>query len=449
MSSAKPYKLICLFIFLSAWCFAEERKPNVIFIFADDIGYEALPSYGGLDFETPNLDIMAKGGMRFERMYTSPICTPSRVSMHTGLYTFRHKHMGVLPVHLGTKDKVDFKSMPTFAQQIRENGYQTSVTGKWQLATLEEWPNHIKNAGFDTWCIWQIWSEGKKMPRHWNPCLNKNGKIMEGLEKKFGPDVMVDFVLDEMESATKAKKPFFILHNELLPHWPVVDTPDDRKMKQTSSLKGMISYMDKLVGRIMKKVDDLGIRDNTYVVFMGDNGTWEKDFKNPKFGQKGERKHTRHTIHGNVNGGKAKLCDGGSHVPFLVWGPKQVPAGSVNSELIDVVDLFPTFCELTGTKVSKDLAVDGRSISNQIHGKKGPAREWTHQGLRNDQNIFDGSWRLFLKTGALWDARKLPMERVVKKAELVERKAVLKKLKAISESIKSNPPKAPEPINSY
>ena len=112
-----------------------EKTPNIIFIFADDIGYEALNCYGGLDFKTPHLDKMAAEGLRFQKMYTSPVCTPSRVSMHTGLYTFRHKHTTVLPVHLGSSQKVDFQEMPTYAQQLRQNGYATNVTGKWQLAT--------------------------------------------------------------------------------------------------------------------------------------------------------------------------------------------------------------------------------------------------------------------------------------------------------------------------
>ena len=426
---------------------AQSNKPNIIFIFADDIGYEAVNCYGGLDFKTPVLDRMAKEGMRFQSMYTSPICTPSRVSMHTGLYTFRHKHMGVLPVHLGTKKKVDFQAMPTYAQQLRRNGYHTSVTGKWQLATLEVWPEHIKNSGFDSWCIWQIWSKGKKMPRHWNPCLNKDGKIMPGLEKKFGPDVLTDYVLEQMESATKAKKPFFILHNELLPHWPVVDTPDDRKLKRKPALSGMISYMDKLVGRILNKVEELGIRDNTYVFFMGDNGTWEKDFKNPKAGQNGEGKHTRHTVNGPVNGGKAKLCDAGSHVPFIAWGPASIPANSVNTELVDVVDLFPTFCELTGTEITKSIKTDGRSFAPQIHGKEGPKREWTHQGLSKGQNIFDGSYRYFITTGKLWDARNLPYEPVAEKSK--ESDAVIERSKRIFKKIKNSEPSSPEPLSSY
>ena len=96
-------KTICLCMLFSLSIFAQADKPNIIFIFADDIGYEALNCYGGLDFETPNLNKMAKEGIMFQNMYTSPICTPSRVSLHTGTYTFRHKHYGVLIKGQGIK----------------------------------------------------------------------------------------------------------------------------------------------------------------------------------------------------------------------------------------------------------------------------------------------------------------------------------------------------------
>ncbi|MCM8542014.1 MAG: sulfatase-like hydrolase/transferase [Lentisphaeraceae bacterium] len=438
-------KLTILLFLLCISTFAA-KKPNIIFIFADDIGYEAVNCYGGLDFKTPSLNRMADEGLLFSNMYTSPVCTPSRVSMHTGLYTFRHKHIGVLPVHTGTKKKVNFEKMPTYAQQLRKNGYATSVTGKWQLATLEEWPNHVKDAGFDSWCVWQIWHNNKKTDRHWNATYNQDGKVRTDIADKFGPDVLTDYVIDQMTAATKANKPFFILHNELLPHWPVIDTPDDRKLKRKPALSGMINYMDKLVGRVLDKVDELGIRDNTYVIFMGDNGTWEKDFNNPKFGDKNEGKHTRHTIHGKVNGGKAKLCDAGSHVPFLVWGPPSVPKNAVNKELVDVVDLFPTFCELTGSDIPESIKTDGRSIAKQVHGQTGPKREWTHQGLGNDQNIFDGEWRYFIKKKILWDARKLPIETKVS-PDSSEAQAAIKKSREIYKKISSSQPSPPDSVS--
>jgi arylsulfatase A len=132
--------------------------PNILLIVADDLGCEALGCYGGLDFSTPHLDRLASEGMRFSLAYTSPVCTPSRMTFYTGTYVTRHKYYDVLPVHLGTKKAVDFRNRwTTFAQLLREAGYATSVTGKWQLAALEFHPEHCRDAGFDSWCVWQIW----------------------------------------------------------------------------------------------------------------------------------------------------------------------------------------------------------------------------------------------------------------------------------------------------
>lgn len=344
---------------------------------------------------------MAEEGIRFSRAYTSSVCTPSRVSLHTGLYTPRHGHVGVLPLHNGTDQKVDFKKMPTFASLLRNDGYKTAVTGKWQLATLEIWPDHIGVAGFDSWCVWQIWKAGEKTLRHWNGTFNEDGRVLTGVEDRFGPDILVDFVIEKMTDAKEAEQPFLIVHNELLPHYPMIDAPLGRELDREPSLANMIEYMDNLVGRLLDAVEELGIRDNTYVVFMGDNGTEERYFKNQKAGQPGEKSHTRHTLAGKVNGGKHDLNDAGSHVPLMVWGPKPVATNTVCGELVDVVDLFPTFCEWAGTGIPETISIDGRSIASQVHGKPGLKRHRTHQGLGKGETLFDGSWRLFRNGGAV------------------------------------------------
>jgi len=393
---------------------AASKRPNIILIFADDIGYEALNSYGGQDFETPRLTRMAAEGLQFSRAYTSPVCTPSRVSLHTGLYVTRHGHHTVLPVHQGTDRIVDFERMPTFAQLLRAQGYRTSVTGKWQLATIEKHPDHLRRSGFDSWCVWQIWRNGAKTERHWNAVYNHDGAIRNDIAERFGPDVLVDYVIGQMRAATSAGEPFLIVHNELLPHEPIVATPDDHALGRDPSLAHLINYMDKLVGRILDAAESLGIRDHTYIFFMGDNGTYAPDFKNPRAGEAGEGAHTRHTQSGRVNGGKWDLSDAGSHVPLIVWGPPSIPAGAKCDDLVDVVDLFPTFCELTATEIPPGVGIDGRSIVPQIHGRPGAMRTWVHQGLREDlggESLYDGHFRFSRKSGELIDARQLPVER--------------------------------------
>ncbi len=251
---------------------------------------------------------------------------------------------------------------------------------------------------------------------------------MDDIADRFGPDVLAEYVINQMKAAKKAGKPFLIVHNELLPHYPIIETPDDRKKGRKASLDNMIEYMDKLVGQLLDEVESLGIRDNTYVIFMGDNGTEEKYFNNPRAGQPNEKPHTRHTVRGNVNGGKFNLGDAGTHVPLIVWGPPCVPKEKVCDDLVDVVDLFPTFCELSGTPISSH-SIDGRSLVPQFHGKPSSVRNWTHQGTRGaGEAVFDGSWRLIQKGEVLLDARKLPIESPADPAdpEAVAAKARLK-----------------------
>lgn len=373
--------------------------PNILVLLADDIGYEALGAYGGLDFKTPNLDAMAAQGVRFARAYTSPACTPSRVSMHTGLDPTEHGHTSTLPVHLGRNVAVDFQAMPTFPQLLQARGYQTSTTGKWQLATLTHHPNHIAEAGFDSWCVWQIWDGSAKTTRYWNPSLNRDGAVRGDIADRYGPDVLEEYVWERMTTARAAGRPFLIVHNMLLPHDPITETPRDRALGRAASLAHMIEYLDHLVGRTLDKIEELGIRDNTYVFFIGDNGT-EGKYVNP-----------RHTKAGEVHGGKRDLTDAGTHVPLLAWGPPVLQPGRVVAELIDITDLFPTVCELGRTKIPESIRYRGTSIVPQLHGRPGDPRRWVQHAFRQGVAVSDGQWRLD-NSGTLRDSRKLPAEPV-------------------------------------
>ena len=430
----KSKLLVFVVIFtLNLQVIAQKSRPNIIFIYVDDMGYEALGSYGALNFSTPNLDKMAKEGLRFSRAYTSPYCTPSRVSMHTGLYARSHGYTGILPVHLGTKKFVDFKKMPTYAQQLRGAGYRTVLTGKWQLATLEEHPNHPTQAGYDNWCLWQIWktnknsSEGSKTTRYWKPCLNQNGIIRKDVAESYGPDVLVEYILEQMKLAKGANEPFLIMHNEMLPHWPLIPTPDDRKFSppRKAHFANMVNYMDKLVGRLIHGIEVLGIKENTYVLFMADNGTEENIYTNPEAKKQGHKITTRLTINGPVNGGKSDLLDGGTHVPMIWWGSSDIAQDKVCEDLVDIVDIFPTICDIAKVNIPENLKLDGFSILPQVQGKEGKSHSFAFASITKKDSIFDGKWRLS-SDGQLLDARALPLE---KKANLNEPEAQAAKVR--------------------
>ncbi|QDV41383.1 Arylsulfatase precursor [Stieleria neptunia] len=382
---------------------ASPPPPNILLLLADDLGYEALGCYGGKDFNTPHLDRLAAQGMRFSRAYTSPVCTPSRMSLYTGRYVSRHGYFDVLPVHQGTKKAVDFRRRwTTSPQRLRNAGYLTSVTGKWQLAALEFHPEHCRDAGFKSWCVWQIWRQGAKTTRYWNPCFNHDGRVREDIADRFGPDVLADYVIDQMRTAVQAKRPFYIHHNMLLPHWPIIETPDDKAGGTQASLGGMVAYMDKICGRILDEVDRLGIAENTIVIFMGDNGT---DSKTP-----------RSTVAGNVHGGKTDLNDAGTHVPLIVRQPGKIEAGAVADDLIDMADLFPTLCELAGVEVPADSTLDGVSFASRLHRGQPSPRRWVTSGIRGTVSLFDGQWRVTAGSQRILDARDLPRETNVETA---------------------------------
>lgn len=389
-----------LYLFTGLLCSAlsaSSEQLNVLLIVADDIGYEKLGCYGGIGAETPVLDQLAERGTLFARAYASPVCTPSRMSLYTGTYVPRHKRTGVLPVHEGTREAIDFERWPTYAQLLRNAGYRTAVTGKWQLAALEFHPEHCRSAGFDNWCVWQIWREGGKTHRYWDPCINRNGEIVEADEDVFGPDILTRFVISEMKAAKQAGQPFLIHHNMMLPHVPIVETPDDRKAGSSASLDRMIRYMDRQIGEVLDTLKELELERDTLVIFIGDNGT--------------QAEEPRLTRAGPVSGGKWSLNDGGTHVPLIVSQPGTVSEGHQISDLVEISDLFPTICELTGVEIPSDWDIDGISFVGPLLKGNVGIREWVTAGIGNDFFVFDGRWRLHHIGERLVDCRKLPEEK--------------------------------------
>lgn len=385
-------------------CESEEpaQQPNVLLIFADDLGYEMLGAYGGKEVSTPHLDALGGEGVRFARAYTSPVCTPSRMSLYTGTYVTRHKYYNVLPVHLGTRKAVDFSKIATLPKLLNAAGYATSVTGKWQLATLEFHPQHCRSAGFDSWCVWQIWKEGAKTTRYWDPCFNHDGKIRTDVADRYGPDVLADYVIDQMKSAVAAKKPFFIQHNMMLPHWPILDTPNEKRSGEPASLNNMTAYADKLVGKLVAAVDELGIGEDTYIIFAGDNGT---DSKKPRM-----------ITGGDVRGGKTDLNDAGMHVPLLVRRKGVIAPGTVRNDLVDIADMLPTICELAGVE-APNANIDGISFATAVRGGDDSKRTFVTGGYGGKYCVFDGQWRLLSNGKRLIDCHQLPAEKLAEKGD--------------------------------
>lgn len=349
---------------------AEKQRPNIILIMADDMGFECVGANGSTHYKTPNLDRLAAGGLRFRHAYSQPICTPSRVQIMTGRYNFRNY------VEFGYLHPKEI----TFGNVLRDAGYKTCIAGKWQLKNGLDGPKHF---GFDEYCLWQLTRRPSRYP---NPGFEINGKLVDYTKGEYGPDIASDYICDFVKRNKKG--PFLAYYPMILPHWPFGPTPDSAhwdpskpklwKNANSKDFAGMVTYVDKLVGKIDKTLTDLGIRENTLLIFTCDNGTYT-GVTAPYRGMMWK-------------GGKGTTPDAGTHVPMIASWPGTIKPGRVTDDLVDFSDILPTLANLAGGKLPADRKLDGRSFLPQLKGEKGNPRDWTfcwysRNGIRNDNIV--------------------------------------------------------------
>jgi arylsulfatase A len=390
-------------------CTSQTTKPNIVLIMADDFGFENLSCNGGTSYKTPNINSLARTGIRFNHCYSAPVCTPSRVKLLTGRYSFRTgEKWGHLP-----DDEI------TIASTLQKAGYVSAISGKWQLNLLKENPIYVFEKGFDEYCCW-AWHEG---PRYWNPLIYQNGKILQEIEHKYGPDVFCDFILNFI--VRNKNKPFFAYYPMNLPHFPkkkgpYIEPKGPHGRYQTYS--EMVEKADELIGIVVKKLDDLSLRNNTIIIFTGDNGT-------PKTvtSKMGDSK---------IRGGKGKLTDAGTHVPLIINWTGKTPKNVVCNDLIDFSDFFPTMAEIGNAELPQNVRIDGKSFAPQILGKKGQPRQWAYTEWGGRAWIRTRDWKLY-RDGKLYDMKKDPLENdpIFTKSDsensVVFRKKLLKALKQL------------------
>ena len=383
MSGSKKEWAIWLIIFSSLVSACDtkdmsvESKPNIILILADDLGYETIGANGGASYKTPNIDKMAKEGMRFEHCYAQPLCTPSRVQIMTGVYNVRnYVDFGVL-----------HPSLTTFGHLFQNAGYATCVVGKWQLGKDPMSPRH---AGFDEHCLWQV-REGRvdstgRDTRFSKPVLETNGEIRTYDNDDYGPDIVSDYGLNFIRRSVESHKPFLLYYPMILTHCPFSPTPnsdewvkdDTTVMKykgQAHYFEDMVTYTDEIIGRITSTLDELGVSQNTLIFFTGDNGT-----DTPIVSDLAGR---------IVAGAKSKSTDGGTRVPLIAKWPGHIPAETTNSDLIDFSDILPTICDATAIRLSDTLQPDGVSFLPQLLGKKGDPRQWVYNWYSRNGSVED------------------------------------------------------------
>jgi len=331
-------------------------RPNIVLIMADDMGYEALSVNGSESCKSPNLDKLADQGIRFTNCFANPLCTPSRAKIMTGQYNVRNY------VNFGLLDR----EQTTFAHQMKAAGYKTCIAGKWQLGKQTDSPQHF---GFEQSCLWQHTrsgrskENGKNIDRRFvNPLLEFNGKEKDYVNGEYGPQVCTDFICDFIDE--NREKPFLVYYPMILTHCPFDPTPDstdwDPKRLGSTTYKGdrnnpqrhfsdMVAYADKVVGQIVAQLEKSGVRDNTLLLFTGDNGT-DKPIVTLWNGTK-------------VAGDKGNMTDAGTRVPLIASWPAGIKQpGRVVDDLVEFCDVMPTLCEVTGAKLPSNYPGDGSSI---------------------------------------------------------------------------------------
>ncbi len=350
------------------------QKPNIIFIMVDDMGRDWVSCYGAVH-QTPNVDRLARQGVRYETAWCTPICTPTRVTLLTGQYPFRHgwvQHYDV-PRWGGAGLRPD--RFTTFARVLRDAGYATAIGGKWQINHLGEQPGILKQHGFDEHCVWPGVEAGRPetTERFWDGFLVTNGKRGK---VPYGPDAINRFLVDFMKR--HKDRPFLLYYPMLLTHGPHTTTPMNREKApegKPALYAGNVTYMDHLVGKLVSAVDELGLKERTLIVFTGDNGSASP---------------------GSLQGesypkGKGREADWGVHVPFIVRAPFLNKGGIVSRELIDFTDLYPTFLELAGVSPPAKLKLDGRSFAPSLRGSEDPykKRSWIYSQIGRFRMIRD------------------------------------------------------------
>jgi arylsulfatase A len=415
------------------------KRPNIVVILADDLGFEALGCYGGASYKnlgtvrTPNLDTMAANGMRFTSCYATPVCSPARSELLTGKYNFRTGFIDIAGRN-GATERLDPQAHPTVAAQLKAAGYVTAIAGKWHLGpplSAKEIPltvdqdtdyTHPRECGFDR--QWVLAGEhlvlyGKPTPDDYTPAH------------------LQTWVMHFLESRKGQSAPFFLYYPSPIPHVPTLPTPlnpDERRAansdsaldKNNSDPKNfpfLIEYLDRQVGEVLKKLDELGLRENTLVLFSGDNGTHPSITTVMRDGRE-------------IPGGKASMFDTGSHVPLLANWPGVIQAGAVNEALVDFTDILPTCLELAGVNVTG--TIDGVSFAPQLEGKPSQPRTWVHTLQVNKYFVRDAAWKL-RENGELYNVSDAPYAEtlILPAADTAASKAARVRLQAVLDTLHS------------
>jgi arylsulfatase A len=376
------------------------NKPNIIIVFADDLGYGDLGCYGSTVNQTPRLDQMADEGMRFTDFYVAaPVCSPSRAALMTGCY----------PKRIGLDSGVDFPVlMPgdpiglspetlTLPRMLKNAGYATGMIGKWHLGDQPEFlpTKH----GFDSY--FGLPYSNDMLPEHpfndrfhFPPLpLMRDADVVEqdpnqvSLTDRYTAEA-VRFIEDSVEREV----PFFLYLSHMYVHLPIYTPMRYTHHSRNGAYGAAVEHMDQSTGCVLDALERLGVHENTLVIFTSDNGS--------------------NGCHGGSNaplrGGKGKTLEGGMREPCIMRWPTQIPAGTVCSEIATTMDLLPTLAGVAGGTIPDEHVFDGKDCLALLQGRPGagsPHEAFFYYGTGDHKlhAVRSGSWKLHLLRDELYD----------------------------------------------
>ena len=388
------------------------RKPNIIFILADDLGIGNVSCYGADRFKTPNVDALAASGTRFTHCYATPLCGPSRCLLMTGRYAF---HTGMTGNDSGPLIKPANEVM--MPRTLKPAGYVTAQVGKWGQLPLQP-----ADFGFDEYLRFN--GSGK----YWNTqagneAYTVNGKLVPLRDGEYLPDKMHEFVVDFL--TRHKEQPFYLYYAMSHIHADILHTPDSAPDSK-DFYKDNVVYMDKLVGKLTAELDRLNLRTNTLIIFVGDNGLVG-----------GETPAS--TVNGKVLCGfKGNMQECGSLEPFIANWPGKTPPGKVLTDLVDFSDFYPTLAEVAGAKLPQGVTLDGRSILPQLIGQTGKQRDSIFVELGRHWFTREMNWKLN-EAGELFDMTQAPFKEILVATNTTDDAAIAARARLQAELDKLNP----------
>ncbi len=370
---------------------AAKKRPNIMVVLCDDLGYGDLACYGHPVIKSPHIDRFAKEGLKLTSCYSAhPNCSPSRAGLMTGRTPFRvgiYNWIPMLsPMHVRKREI-------TIATLLRQAGYATCHTGKWHLNGRFNMVGQPQPSdhGFDHWFA----TQNNALPTHKNPFnFVRNGKPV-GKQEGYAAQLVADEAQHWLTDLRDKEKPFFMFVCFHEPHEPIASAERFRKLytaPKNSTLPahhGNVTQMDDAFGRILKTLDDQKLRDNTLVIFTSDNG--------PAM----TRRHP-HGSSGPLRDKKGFTYEGGIRVPGIVQWPAHVEPGTTSDVPVSGVDILPTLCAVAEIPVPTDRVLDGTNVLPVFKGKsvkRAKPLYWQFNRARNDAKVAirDGEWKLLAR----------------------------------------------------